>query len=69
MMKLVTLMAAGTNMTQGVSSIPKSRRFRYVGIMPPPKNMVKVIMAVRKPLPLKLGRDRGYAAQMVRIML
>ena len=38
---------------------------KYVGIRPPPKNMVIIKITLKNPLPLKSALDMGYAASRV----
>ena len=60
-----TLNAPGTMMAHMVSIIPMLLINRYVGISPPPKNMVMIKITLKIPLPLKSVLDMGYAANRV----
>ena len=54
-----TLNAPGIRIAQMVSSIPRLEISKYVGMRPPPKNIVMIKSVLKKPLPLKSGRDIG----------
>ena len=56
---LDTLMAPGMMTDRGELSSPRSLMFRYLGIMPPEKNMVKVTSIVKNLRPEKVLRARG----------
>ena len=54
-----TLNAPGSRIAQMVSSMPRFEISRYVGIRPPPKNMVMTKMTLKNSRPLKSVRDMG----------
>ena len=54
-----TLIAPGSMTDRGELSRPRLRIFRYSGIMPPEKNMVKVMKKVSGSFPFRLGRESG----------
>ena len=65
----VALMALGRMIARGEFIKPRFFTLMKDGIIPPEKNMVKVIRNVMPFLPFRSGRDSGYAAMMVRITL
>ena len=59
MIRLCTEMAPGSTTAHTVSIMPRLRMIRYRGIMPPEKNMVKVIRVMMTLRPTRSLRERG----------
>ena len=64
-MRLYTLTQPGSVITHMVSSIPNALYIRYVGTMPPPKNIVIVKSIIIGPRSMVSLRESAYAAGMV----
>ena len=60
-----TLKAPGRITAHMLSRSPRLLINKYVGIRPPPKNMVIMKSVLKNPLPLKSVLDIGYAANSV----
>ena len=66
-MPMTLPVARGRMMASGEFMRPRFFTLMKDGIMPPEKNMVKVMKKVTRFFPFRSGRDSGYAAMMVRM--
>ena len=65
MIMLYTLIAPGMSSAQNVFTIPRLFTSRYVGIRPPPKNIVNTNRNTKKPRIGISRRESGYAHRTV----